>query len=200
MKLERPTLLITIAALALGAAGCAADRNKEVKSAEAELTNAKVEAQKEKARLADEQAKEKARSRMVTAEDRASLAAKQAAERADAEEEGTKEIAEAEVDVITAQAGMREERISTAAEAKARLQKADARFLEAHDKSANIVGKKRAKYDDNVHLYAQKRAEAESKIAALGRVSDDGWKAAKEEADKILDSLERFADRLNDDL
>jgi hypothetical protein len=206
MKLERPALattrlaVLSIATLVLGAAGCAADRNKEVKSAETELTSAQIEAQNEQARLRAKQAREQSQARNMSDDARAALEAKQIEERAEATEEGTKKIAEAEKDVTTAHAGMREERISTEAEAKARMQKADAKFLEAHDKSANLSGKRRARYDDNVHLYAQKRAEAESKISQLLKSSDDAWKTAKEEVDKTLDALERFADRIVNDI
>ncbi len=204
MKLERPVhstfAALSIATLVLGAAGCAADRHKEVKSAEAGLTSAQIEAENEQARLKEKQAREQTEARSSTDEARAALAAKQIEERAETTAEGTKNIAEAEKDLTSAHAEMREERVSTEADVKARLQKADAKFLEAHDKSADLTGKQRVRYDDNVHLYALKRAEAASKISQLLKAPDDGWKAAKEEADKTLDALERFADRIVDEI
>lgn len=200
MKLERPAVLVTIATLVLGAAGCAADRNKEVKSAETELTNAQMDAQKDQVQLEAKQTRERNQARYMSDDARAALAAKQVEERAETAEKGTKSVAEAEKDLTGARAAMREERIATAAEMKSRMEKADAKFLEAHDKSTSLTGKKRTRYDDNVHLFALKRAEAVGKVSDLQKSSDDGFMKAKEDADKTLDALERFADRIVDDI
>lgn len=200
LTIKRRACLLTVATLALGVSGCAADRHKEVKRAETTLTSARQEAQQDAVRLRDKQIREQAEAQKMTTAERAELTAKQIEERADTTAESTKKIAEAEKDVVAARAAMREERIATEADAKARLRKADARFLEAHGKSAALSGKERTRYDDNVHLYAVKRAEAEQKISELTRAPDEGFARAKDEVDDTLDELERFADRINDDL
>lgn len=205
MKLKRSAFLTIgpiLAVLALGLGGCAADRHKEVKSAETTLTSARQEAYQDAVRLRDKQARELAQAQKdkLTTAERAELTAKQIEERAETTAEGTKKIAEAEAEVTAARAEMRKERVTAEADAKARLQKADARFLAAHGKSASLTGKDRARYDDNVHLYAVKRAEAEQKISELVKSPDDRFERAKDEVDDTLDELERFADRINDDI
>src|SRR5688572_19926170 len=95
MKLER---LALVAVLALSAVACAADRNKQLKTAEANLTSAQLEAREDESRLYEKHAREQvsAQREPMGPEDRAELQAKQIAERAETTAEGQKEIADAD--------------------------------------------------------------------------------------------------------
>jgi DNA repair exonuclease SbcCD ATPase subunit len=190
MKLERLALVTT---LALSAAACAADRSKEVKSAETNLTSAQMKAKEDEARLKQKQAQEQAK-------EQAELQAKQLSERAETREEGEKRIAEAKQDVATAHAGMQSDRESTEANARSRLEKADARFTAAKKQIANEPAKKRGKLDSDMNIYNSKKAEVDKQLKDLSRVPDDKWQDAKAKLDKSLDELERFADRIHSDL
>lgn len=197
MKPERLTLFMT---LTLCLAACAADRSKEVKGAEAELTSAQQEAQREEARLKEKHAREQAKAQQEAAHERARLRAKQLEEHKETQQETAEELGEAREEVAKARAGMQRERATTEADARERLQKAEAHAMEGKNRSAMVPANKRAKFDESVNLYDLKKAELERDIENLKRAPDDKWNEAKKKVENGLDALDRFADRIHDSM
>lgn len=203
MKLER---LAVVAALALSATACAADRNKDLKHAETNLTSEQQRARSEAERLEQKQAQERAEAQAMSPEQRAELEARQLEEHAETKAEGMKGVAEAQKDVTSARAELEAERTKVEAEAKERLTKAEAKATEAKSKLAaktkidKLSAEKQAKYDAAMNTFDAKKSEVQSYISDLSRSSDAEWKDAKAKIDKSLDDLEAAADRLDDAL
>ncbi|MBX3214200.1 MAG: hypothetical protein KF850_19355 [Labilithrix sp.] len=199
MKLERIAL---VTALALSAAACAADRNKEIKNAEATLTSEQQEARENQERLNQRQAEEQAAAQQkpMSTEERAELQTKQIEERAETTAEGEKGIADADKDVTGAHADMTNERSKVETDAKERLTKANAKAVEAKNKSAKVPANKRAKFNAEMNTFNTKKAEVQNRISNLSRSSNEEWKDAKAKLDKSLDDLEAAVDRLDDDM
>lgn len=200
MKLER--LAVATAALILGVTACAADRGKQVKQAEADLTSAQAEAAEAQARLDEKQAREaaEAQQRGIGPEEQAELVTEQVEEQAETKAKGAKEVAEAKERAAGAQAGMTTERTKVEADAKERLTKAEARVAEAKTKSGKLTGGKRAQYDAEMRTFDLKKDEVRQQLDKLGRVTDEEWKDAKTKLDKSLDHLEAAVKRLEKDL
>jgi hypothetical protein len=207
MKLERLAFLTRgtlLMALAGALAACAADRSKDVRSAEANLTSEQQQARYEESKLDQKQAQQQAQAQQdpsMTPNDRAELQQKQVEERADQKEDNAKNISEAEKDVTKANAEMQNDRAKTDAEIKSKIQKAEARFWEAKNKSAKIAGdgKARTRFNDKVNLYKSKKADVDGKVANMMRASVKEWNDAKNQAYKATEELENLADRLHDD-
>jgi hypothetical protein len=200
MKLERLAVATTV--LALGVGACAANRSKEVKHAEANLTSAQVDARNEEARLNQKQAQEQASAqrKAMSPGKRAELQTKQLEQRAETKAKGEKEIAKAQEEATTAHAEMQAERATVEADAKERLAKADARIVEAKSKSAKLSGGKRAQYDAEINTFNAKKIEAQDRLSNLSRAPDEEWSRAKGKLDKTLDDLEAALKRAEKDL
>lgn len=188
--------------LAVSAAACAHDRNQDVKSSESNLTSAQREAQLEQQRLDWKQAQEsaKADNQNMSTSDRAELQTKQLDERAEMNADGTKKIADADKDVTAAHADMTKERATFEADAKEKLNKLSAKALESKNKSGKLNASKQAKFNSTWSTYSNRKAAALQNIQALGTVSNDEWKAAKERVNKSLEDLDSSVSKLDDDL
>jgi len=182
-------------AVALALVACAADRNKDIQSAQANLTSERAEARYEQERLDRKEAAERAAAGPDPELDRA-----HAEERADARAEANEDIAAAQEDVAKADAAMRAERVKVEGEARSRLAKADARAWEAKNKSAKIRPEKRAKFDTTFVSYERQKLDVQLAITNLPRATNAEWQDVKGRLDKQLDALEAAANRLHDDL
>jgi hypothetical protein len=197
MKLER-LALGAVLALSLGA--CAADRNKEIKSAETNLTDAKMDIRNDESRLYEKQAREQieAQRKSMTPAERADLQAKQTEERAETTAEGQKKIADADQELADAHAAMLNERTKVEADARERLTKAEARVNAVNTTSAQIPAKKRAQYNSEMNTYKAKKAEVQEQITNLAGTPNDKWDEEKTKLEKNLDALEAVTDRIED--
>jgi membrane protein involved in colicin uptake len=203
MKIDRLALGLVIT-FALSAAACASDPNRNVKSAEANLTSEQQKANAEEARLNERQAQEQVaaqqQQQQQSADKRVELQSKQLEERAEATADTTKNLADADKDLATAHAEMQKERTATEADARARVTKADAKAWEARNKSAKVPANKRAKFNVNVNAYNTKKAEVQTLLSTMTRASDNEWNNAKVLLEKNLDELDGFARRLDEDM
>lgn len=195
MKLDR---LALVTVFALGAAACGHDRSQEVKSAQTDLSSAQQEALNEQSRLHQQQAH--AQHQPMSAEQRAELERHQAEERAETIAEGRRNVAEAHEDLSKAQASLEAERAKTEADAKERLRKAEAKVMEAQNKSGRLSTAKRTKLASDLSAFNGKKAEVESRLSSLSQSTEHDFKDAKAKLDKSLDDLESVADRVEGDL
>jgi hypothetical protein len=202
MNAHRLALVPALAVFLLAASGCASDKNREVKHAEANLKSEEQEASTDQARLDQKHAQEVAEAQLkpTTADDRAELQGKQQEERAEVKAEGQREIADADKDVADARTAMQNEKTTTLADAKERFNKADAKAWQAKNKSARLAMNRRAKFNADWNAVASKKSEVQNRLGALSTVSKDEWKDAKAKLEKSLDELEWMVRRLDEDL
>ena len=185
---------------ALSAAACA-DRAKQVNTAETNLTREQQQAREDQARLDQEQAREQANAQQkpMTTDERAELQTKQIDEQAETRAEGQEDVAGAKEDLQKAMAGLASERTKLEADAKERLVKADAKVIEAKNKSAKVPANKRAKFNAALTTFNTKKADVVTSLSKLGQASDADWDPAKTKLNKNLDALEKAAERLDDE-
>jgi hypothetical protein len=189
-------------ALAASTAACASDRNKEVRSAEANLTSEQQKAREDQAALDRKQTHEQAvaQQKPMTSEERVELRSDQLQDRAELNAENKKDIAEADKDVTNAHADMQKERTTVETDAKARFNKADAKAWEAKTKSGKVPAAKKPRWSADWTTYSAKKSEVQNRLGALSNASNEQWKDSKAKLEKSLDDLEASVQRLNDDL
>lgn len=199
MKVQRLALFTV---LALGAVACAADRNKDVKSAEADLSSEQAKARQEQADLDWKHAQEQAKAQQspMTTGDRAELRSEQIDERAEMNSEQTKDIATKDQDVTKAHAAMQAERSGFEADAKERFNKLAAKADESKTKSAKLNATKQNKFNSDWNMYKSQKAEVQKRMSMLGSSSNEEWAGAKENMNTALDNLEAAVKKLDDDL
>ncbi len=186
------------AVLTLTTVACASDRNRDVKSAEANLAAEQQEARDEEARLQEKQAREQAEAQQkpMSTEDRLELQTKQQEEKAETTADGAKEIAGADKNVTAAYANMQNERATFEADARARLTKAEARANELKNQSAKVPAVKKAKWTAEWNTFTSKKTEVQNRLTSLSKTTNDEWKDARDKLAKSLDDLDAVVGRL----
>lgn len=170
-------LSVLLAVPLVGVAGCSNnDRNKQVEEAQ----KTEVEAAREQRVQSIDQAKE---NQVEAIEKRTDQVQEQAKQLPDQTEQRAK-----------AQADMMSTRETFSAQARARLQKADARIEETRNKLKIAGGRAPLAAHDKVDQAARDRAEVAAGVDRLRGVSNDRWGDAKKRVEKQLDELDALVD------
>lgn len=199
MKLTRLMMVPAVLSLAF-AAGCASDPNKEVKSADTELTSEQQKANQDQRELADKQAAERAKNPPKTRDDAAEMNAKHNEQQHETLANGQSNVSSAEKNVANANENMAQDRRDFETKAKERLGKLDAKAQEMKTKSAKLVPAKKTTFNTNFTKYSTDRASANTKIQNLPTIANDNWQSAKKDLENSLDTLETQVDKLEKDL
>jgi DNA repair exonuclease SbcCD ATPase subunit len=180
---------------------CGSSQKSDVRSAEAELTAARQEAQQDMAELERRQAREQAEAqRDKSAAERSELRSEHEAERLEQYRESQEDITEATRDLEGERASLQNERNEFRAESRERLTKLDAKASEARRKSTRLAATRRGDFDARWQAYTVKRNQVDQSLAALPRASDADWTTNRDRVQEQLDALEEAVDDLDDAL
>jgi hypothetical protein len=202
MKLVRHAVVPAAFAFALVACGSDQSKHQDVRAAEAELTSARLDAQREMAELERRQAREQqeAQQEEMSRDDRAELFSDQQAERAELNAERQSEISEATEGVETERAAMTQQRDAFRIEAKERLQKLSAKANEYRLKSTKLAAPQKSEFDKQWRAYTAKRADVDQTLESLSRAPDAEWGTMRDRVETQLQALEDAVGDLDDEL
>jgi len=195
MKLQ--SLSLASGLLVVLAVGCASDPNKQVQSAEANLTSEQRQAQVDQSQLEQNQADERAKKGEQGPPNQAELDRRQETKQAEIKAGATTNISDAKKDVVDAHAGMAQERRNFDAKVQERLDKADAKEKELNVKSKKLDPKKTTAYGSNHTRFAQVRSDVATRARELKATNDNGWSTGKGDLEKQLDAMESALDQMS---
>jgi hypothetical protein len=179
------------------AVGCASDPNKQVQSAETNLTSEQQKAQTDQLSLDQKQADERAKNGEQGPPKQAELDRKQETKQAETKAGAATNVSDAKKDLVEARANMAQERRDYDAKVQERLDKADAKEKELNVKSKKLDPKKTTAYSSNHTRFAQVRSDVATKARALKATNDDGWSTGKSDLEKDLDAMESALDQMS---
>jgi hypothetical protein len=195
MKIEN---LVPVSGLLLVlAVGCASDPNKQVQSAETNLTSEAQKAQTDQLSLDQKQADERAKKGEQGPPKQAELDRKQEIQQAETKASGATNVSDAKKDLVDAHANMAQERRDFDAKVQERLDKADAKEKELNVKSKKLDPKKTTAFNSNRNRFFQVRTDVATKARALKGTNNDGWSTGKSDLEKDLDAMESALDQMS---
>jgi hypothetical protein len=200
MKSQRISLATALVVVSMGSAGCAHDRSRDSRTAEADVTRARVDAQRDLARLDAEHAREQreAQEESQSAAERSRLFEEQKEEKSEAKGKASEDIKNAEVELAETRGVVSEDRETFRKDSRARLDRAKARASEKERKRGALDSKERSEFDREWRDYSARRVEVEQALTRLSRAKDSEWDAVRQRVDRDLDALEKAVDELGD--
>ena len=166
----------------LFALACASDPNKEVKSAENQVSQTETDS----ANKHDE----------TTTQNRETQAAadrEKRENRVDTTSEGQKNSLDARTKLTEAQTKLAKEREAYNIDATTRFNKAEAKANEAKVKGAKLKGQKATEFKSAWAKYMTAHDDADGRIRKLRGASDDMWTSDKGSTESVLTSMEKAA-------
>lgn len=178
--MTKTSLFLTVPALL--AVACASDPNKQVASAETQVTQSEIEGSNKQ----DE----------TTIKNREAQAATDREKRDNRTETNAsdqKNSLDARTKLAEAKVKLAKEREAYSIDANARFSKAEAKANEAKVKGAKLTGKKAAEFKTAWSKYNTYHDDAATRLRLLGGSSDDAWPSDKDSTESVLSGMEKAA-------
>ena len=166
----------------LFALACASDPNKEVKTAENQVTQSEIEGSNKHAETTTENRETQAAADREKRDNRVNTTS-----------DGQKSSLDARASLADAKIKLAKDREAYNIDATARFDKADAKAKEAKVKGAKLTGKKGADFKAAWAKYTTYHDDADGRIKRLRSAGDDSWTSDKDSTESVLSNMEKAA-------